>query len=314
MPKYNFNNPHKTNIMQRFVMAMLLTMFCIVSRAKVPLADPYIIYIDGTYYAYGTYSADGIIVFTSHDLKTWHKQGLALNKKDTSVPHSFWAPEVYRIGNEYLMYFTGNEHLYVAKSKSPLGPFVQTGSGPMLEEKAIDPSVFYDKKGKPYITFVRLNDGNNIWVAPLNKDMCSFDKSKMQHCFSVSQDWERDLGRVVEGPCVFRKGKTYYMIYSANDFRSQNYGLGLAISRKPEGPWQKRSDNPFLQRPDTLVGTGHNSFFTDKDGKLRIVFHAHDSHTKVGPRNMYIGTLEFADKTDKTHLTVGRDIIEAIEE
>ncbi len=299
----------------RTILALATFLICSPAlNAKVPLADPFIFYDNGLYYAYGTYSPDGIVVFTSKDLRTWHKQGLALNKKDTNVPRFFWAPEVYKIGNEYIMYFSGNEHLYAAKSKSPLGPFKQVGTQPMLAEKAIDSSLFFDKKKKPYITFVRLNDGNNIWVAPLNKDLCTFDSTKMKHCFSVSQDWERDLGRVNEGPCVFRKGKKYYMIYSGNDFRSKNYGLGLAISDKPEGPWVKRADNPFLQRPDTLVGVGHNSFFTDKNGKLRIVFHAHDNHNKVAPRNMYIGTLEFADPKDKSRLTVGKDIIEAEEE
>lgn len=284
------------------------------SSAKVPLADPFIIYVDGIYYAYGTYSGDGIIVFTSTDLKTWRKHGLALNKKDTNVPRFFWAPEVYKVGNEYIMYFSGDEHLYAAKSKSPLGPFVQANPEPMLSEKSIDSSLFYDKHKKPYLIFVRLNDGNNIWVAPLSKDLCSIDTTRMTHCFSVSQEWEKDLGRVNEGPCVFRKGKKYYMIYSANDFRSQKYGLGLAVADKPEGPWTKRADNPFLQCPDTLVGVGHNSIFTDSKGKRRIVFHAHDSRSKVGPRNMYIGEIGFFDSKDKQHLTVADGIIEAEEE
>lgn len=282
--------------------------------AKVRLADPFIFYENGTYYAYGTFSPDGILVFTSKDLKKWINKGLALNKKDTNIPRFFWAPEVYKIGKEYIMYFSGNEHLYVAKSKSPYGPFKQIGTKPMLEEKAIDSSLFFDRKKKPYITFVRMNDGNNIWVAPLNKDLCSFDSTKMIHCFSVSQEWERAQARVNEGPCVFTKGKKYYMIYSANDYQSQKYGLGLAVADKPEGPWVKRADNPFLQCPDTLVGVGHNSFFTDKNGKFRIVFHAHESHTKIHPRNMYIGTLEFSDPKDKDHLVFGKDIIEAEEE
>ena len=84
--------------------------------AKVRLADPFIFYENGTYYAYGTFSPDGILVFTSKDLKKWTNKGLALNKKDTNIPRFFWAPEVYKIGKEYIMYFSGNEHLYVAKS------------------------------------------------------------------------------------------------------------------------------------------------------------------------------------------------------
>lgn len=295
-------------------LALALCVFT-AADAKVALADPFIFYdkATDTYYAYGTYAADGILVFTSKDLRTWHRQGLALNKRDTNVPRFFWAPEVYKIGNEYIMYFSGNEHLFVAKGKSPLGPFKQVDTKPMLAEKSIDSSLFYDKKGKPFITFVRMNDGNNIWAAPLEKDLCTIDSAKMRHCFSVSQPWEQVQARVVEGPCVFRRGGKYVMIYSANDYQSQRYGLGIATAKNPLGPWEKRADNPFLQCPDTLVGVGHNSFFTDKDGQLRIVFHAHDSRKSIHPRNMYIGTLEFPDKKDKTRAVV-TNIIEAEEE
>ena len=50
---------------------------------KVPLADPFIMLYEGTYYAYGTHSEDGIEVYISDDLKTWRYQGLALNRKDS---------------------------------------------------------------------------------------------------------------------------------------------------------------------------------------------------------------------------------------
>lgn len=282
----------------------LLLLLCILSAGyasasdRIPLADPFILYENGLYYAYGTGSDQGIPVYVSRDLRTWTPRGLALHKKNTNIPRFFWAPEVYKVGNEYYMYFSGNEHLYVARSSTPLGPFIQVGTSPMLHEKAIDSSIFYSKSHKPYIVFVRMNDGNNIWIAPLRKDMVSLDSIHMKHCFSVSQKWEESEGRVNEGPGVFFRNGKYYMIYSANDYRSQNYGLGLASARKPEGPWKKRADNPFLQKPDTLVGVGHNSVFTDRDGKLRIVFHAHANRHKVQPRYMYIGTVDFPDSKD----------------
>ena len=54
----------------------------------VPLADPFILLHDGTYYAYGTKAEHGIAVFESDDLQTWRKasgraaEGLALHKDD----------------------------------------------------------------------------------------------------------------------------------------------------------------------------------------------------------------------------------------
>ena len=50
--------------------------------SKLPLADPFVFYEDGTYYAYGTHSGDGIVVFTSDNLIEWQQQSqLALHRK-----------------------------------------------------------------------------------------------------------------------------------------------------------------------------------------------------------------------------------------
>ena len=59
----------------------------------------------------------------------------------------------------------------------------------------------------------------------------------------------------------------------------------------------KYANNPIVRRVENLVGTGHHSLFTDKEGRLRIVFHAHHSESVVAPRRMYIGTMEFQGNT-----------------
>ena len=40
-------------------------------------------------------------------------------------------------------------------------------------------------------------------------------------------------------------------------------------------------------------GRGHSSLFRDKEGDLRIVFHAHHDENNIHPRKMYIGRLGF---------------------
>ena len=71
------------------------------------LADPFILEDEGIYYMYGTSHPDGILVMTSLDLKNWsysEKKPLALHKSSSFGNSGFWAPEVYRVGNKYLMY------------------------------------------------------------------------------------------------------------------------------------------------------------------------------------------------------------------
>lgn len=263
----------------------------------VPFGDPFIMLYNDTYYAYGTYAEDGIEVYTSPDLLTWEKKDKpALHKDDTWAGRWFWAPEVYYVNGKFYMYFSADEHISVAVADSPLGPFSQTVKKPMLEgEKSIDSSLFIDDDGKPYLYFDRFNDGLNIWVAELEDDLQTIKESTMTKCISVSQAWEEVWPRVNEGPYVLKYNGIYYMTYSANSYESTFYGIGYATADSPMGPWEKYDRNPIYQKPDTLVGIGHNAMFTDKEGKLRITFHAHHDQQHIHPRNMNIADVSFTN-------------------
>jgi hypothetical protein len=58
-----------------------------------------------------------------------------------------------------------------------------------------------------------------------------------------------------------------------------------------------------------LVGVGHSAMFTDKDGKLRVVYHAHNSTRKIHPRHMYISTVSFEEKEGKEIMVIDKDYI-----
>ncbi|MBO4549386.1 MAG: family 43 glycosylhydrolase, partial [Bacteroidaceae bacterium] len=267
-------------------------------KSQVPLADPYILLDGDTYYAYGTNDANGIRCYTSNDLRVWKYEGLALNKNNTSETKNFWAPEVYHIKGKYYMYYSANEHLYAATASSPKGPFVQVGSYQMQnligEEKCIDSHVFIDTDSTAYIFFVRFTDGNCIWQAKLSDDFITPVAGTLRKCFAASQSWELKDERVNEGPNVIKNKNRYFLTYSGNHFRCLDYAVGYAYtSNIATGTWTKYAQNPILRRWDDLVGTGHHSLFYDKDGNLRIVFHAHNSTENIHPRLMYIGSMQF---------------------
>src|SRR5690554_1050150 len=230
----------------------------------VALADPFIMLHDDIYYAYGTNSDFGIEVYTSKDLKEWIKSpDLALHKNNSYGDKWFWAPEVYFVNNKFYMYYSADEHICVAISDSPEGPFIQNEKRPMIEdEKTIDNSLFIDDDGTPYLFFDRFNDGLNIWVAELEDDLITIKMETMHKCINVSQEWEEVWPRVNEGAFVIKHNDLYYMTYSANSYESQFYGIGCATATDIMGEWIKYSDNPLLQMPGNLVGVGHSSIFT----------------------------------------------------
>ena len=91
-------------------------------------------------------------MYSSKDMKSWERSPrLALSKEDSYGDKWFWAPEVYYVEEDkkFYMFYSVEEHVCVATSDSPLGPFVQDEKKPIREEKeSIHPSSSM-RTGKP---------------------------------------------------------------------------------------------------------------------------------------------------------------------
>lgn len=276
------------------------------------LADPTIFHYGKMYYLYGTGGGnkdDGFKVFTSTDLKDWKDNGYVLKGGESYGTKGFWAPQVFYYDNKFYIIYTANEHIAIASANSPLGPFKQDSIKPVSSSvRMIDPFVFFDH-GKIYLYHVRLDKGNRIFVAEMNKDMRTVKESTLHECIHADQPWEDKAGskwKVTEGPTVQHYKQWYYLIYSANDFRNIHYAVGYAISKSPTGPWEKFTGNPMLSKANTGInGTGHGDIFVnEKDHQLYYVFHTHFSNEKVSPRKTAIIKLAFKNTPTFPQLTI----------
>jgi len=269
---------------------------------KLPIADPYVLYYEGKYYAYGT-RINGFEVYISEDLEHWKRsESLALSPENSWGDRWYWAPEVYYVAskNTFYMFYSVDEHICVATAIRPEGPFVQKEKKPIVaNEKGIDTSFFIDEDGTPYLYFVRFTGGNVIWVAEMTEDLRSIKTETLTKCVSAESPWEKIQGTITEGPSVLKQGDTYYLIYSANHYESQDYAVGYATASSPKGPWKKYSGNPILRRDKPaaggLVGTGHGAPFRIADGSYKYIYHAHASTNSVGPRTSYINDLDISE-------------------
>ncbi len=271
------------------------------------LADPTIFYHNGTYYLYGTGGAEynnGFAVYTSVDLKTWTgpvgaKEGYALKMGDAYGDSKFWAPQVFEYNNKFYMAYAANEHIAIAVSDNPLGPFRQKVSQSLSEEtKQIDPYVFIDDNGKKYLYYVVVaNGGNRIFVAEMNDDMLSVKKETAKQCIEATSVWENtanDKWSVTEGPTVIKLNNLYYLIYSANHFKSIDYAVGYAVSKSPYGPWQKYDGNPIIHKSITgQNGSGHGDLVKGSNNDWWYVFHTHNSADIIAPRKTAIIKMNF---------------------
>lgn len=259
-------------------------------------ADPTIFSYQDRYYLYGTdHAGKGIEVYESGDLHGWsgpagRDSGFALKKGQTYGTGRFWAPQVFRYQGRFVMAYAADEHIAIAWSDSPLGPFTERSPHPLMAEKAIDPFIF-SGGGKVYLYYVKLQEGNRIYVSELSDDLSHVKPGTDAACVNAvvdPQPWENTQNSswtVTEGPTVLKHDGWYYLFYSANDFRSPDYAVGYAVSRTPRGPWKKFQGNPILSQAMIGVsGTGHGDFFRDRHDSLCYVFHTHYSNDAVAPR------------------------------
>ncbi|WMJ85860.1 glycoside hydrolase family 43 protein [Anaerocolumna sp. MB42-C2] len=273
-------------------------------------ADPTIFYEKGTYYLYGTNETDasqGFHVFTSGDLVHWtntENSSLALKKGTSFGNGGFWAPQVFFYKNLYYMAYTADEQIAIAESKSPLGPFTQSDLKPLFQGmsyKTIDPYVFFDDDGQIYLYFVKQNGGNNIYVVKMKDDLSGIGEGDQIACITATEPWEnteKTSWPVTEGPTVIKKDGTYYLFYSANDFRNPDYAVGYATSKSPLGPWDKR-EGPIISRDNIGEnGTGHGDIVAGKDKQLYYVLHTHSNNVTATPRKTAIVKLNYELQKD----------------
>lgn len=263
------------------------------------MADPTIYHSNGKYYLYGTYDVDngkGIRVYVSDDFKTFSQEDsfLALKKGDAYGTANFWAPQVWKYNHKLYMFYVADEHIAVAEASGPKGPFTGKDVPLIKDKKTIDPFVFKDDDGKLYLFHVAFSGGNKIYVARLKEDLSGIYPASDTLCIAAQAAWERKMDNVVEGPTVLKHKGWYYLIYSANHFKSNDYAVGYAVSKSINGPWQKYDGNPILSINGTgRAGTGHGDIFFGDKGNMFYVFHTHHSDVVIGPRKTAVARAYF---------------------
>ena len=282
------------------------------SFVKNPLfegADPFLLCHEGVYYMYFTggkgKERPGFFVYSSSDLQNWENRGYCLEAKDVMGEGGFWAPElIYRDGKFYMVY-VADAHLGVAVADSPLGPFKQEKKNWLSEREAIDGHFFLDDDGQMYLYYVRFDNANVIYAAKMSDDLMSIDEANEVRLIDAEEEWETRDCLVAEGPFVLKHKGKYYLTYSCNHTRCQDYAVGYAVSDKPLGPYVKYAGNPILSKTETVYGVGHHSFSLSNDGKtLLCAYHSHKSGEQAFPRNVCIDTAEFVEKAGADDILV----------
>lgn len=260
-----------------------------------PGGDPFLMKHNAMYYIYCTTEnneklqtpsafntdkggKDGFYVYQSDDLIHWENKGLCLSKEDALGDRWFWSPEVSYYKGKFYMVYTAQEHLAVAVSDKPTGPFKKHSDDWLRDEPSIDGHLLFDDTGI-YLYSVRFRNGNQIFVAKMSDDLKRIDQEYESVLIQAEEEWETTDCLVAEGPFVVKHNGLYYLSYSCNHTRSEDYAVGYAVSDSPMGPFKKYEKNPILQKKGDVVGVGHNSYMpTDDKNRFICAYHCHSGN------------------------------------
>lgn len=233
-------------------------------------------------------------MYRSTDLTHWKYVGDAFPTTPAWLGSgSVWAPDVVHRNGKYFLYYAasdtaaGGSAVGVATSKSPTGPWVDSGA-PVVEPTdapnstskrwEFDPEVI-TAGGKSYVYFGSYFGG--IHVRELTADgLHSVASSEKQIA----------IDNRYEGTFIVKHAGWYYFMGSATNCCSgplTGYSVFTARSRSPLGPFLDRDGVSILanrvggtpvltQNGNRWVGAGHNAVVTDFAGQNWIVYHAVD--------------------------------------
>lgn len=235
----------------------------------------------------------------------------------------FWAPEFHVIGEKAYILFAVSKKIWnpqcyfmelkengcITDARSWKKPVrVCRANGSPLEEEGISLDMTYLKtKSRSYVLWSRryntgteTDSGSMVCIAEIEEETPWILKSEPTVLTRPLYGWENVNGTINnEGPYALLLNGTIYLTYSAGGSDDYTYAIGLLTANEEDDLLQKeswkKSRIPVISFCSIAgeYGPGHNSFFIDDDGTIRILYHAEqaqDSHRRcIGSRRIHVG-------------------------
>ena len=259
-------------------------------------ADPQVMVVGDTYFAYGTNGPAGDIqVLSSTDLVSWQVRGDALaGLAPWAQPGRTWAPAVASINGEYVLYYSVRDAastrqcISAAVSSSPTGPFLDASPAPVVCQPelggAIDPSPYRDELGFWHLSWKSedetVNGRSKLWTQYLAVDGRSL-VGPQQILLDADRGW--DAG-ITENPSMAMIGDRWVLLYSGNRWDRPDYAMGYALCASATGPCLRPERSAALSTGPDAVGPGGGALFQRTDGRWMVAFAAWDTD-RIGPPN-----------------------------
>ena len=265
-------------------------------------ADPYVYrHTDGKYYFTASVPAYDRIILRCSDtlggLAEAEEMTIWLCHESGPMSKHIWAPELHCVFGNWYIYFAGGEkediwkirpYVLECRDSDPMtGKWTELGKMQAHPDDefsfnafSLDATVFESGDSYYYVWAEKVGVGkqiSNLYIARM-KDGHTLDTVQVL-LTTPDYDWERHGFWVNEGPAVIKKDGKIFLTYSASDTGAA-YCMGMLTAEEGSDlldplSWKKER-YPVLKTDaeNGIYGPGHNSFTTDADGNVILVFHA----------------------------------------
>ena len=269
-------------------------------------ADPYITHgPDGYYYFTASYPAfgsvdngydriilrrsetvSGLATAQEHTLWRAHSKGV--------MAKHIWAPEIHNILGKWYIFFAAADSDDIWKIR----PYVLVCEGDPINDqwkelgkmKATDSDeqsfssfsldmTYFEHKGRHFLIWAEIIGDSSLFMAEINPAEPNRLISKSILLTKPEYDWEKVVYRVNEGASVLKTDNKVYVFFSASGTGAE-YCMGQLYADTDSdlmdvNSWTKLP-HPVLETKDLTdeAGPGHNSFVTDENGDLLLVYHS----------------------------------------
>ena len=269
-------------------------------------ADPSAhVWADGRLYVYASHDMepaqgcdrmDRYHVFSTTDMKNWTDHGEIMNSATVKahvgmgIDGFMWAPDcAYNKEDQlYYLYFphkidANTWRIFVATSKEPAAKFRVKGVIDGIPS-TIDPCVFVDDDGQPYI--YTSGAGKGCWGAKLRKD----DWTKLDGVMSPLNGFT-DFH---EAPWVHKYKGKYYLSHSDNHAASQGGNrMRYSMSNNPLGPYTPCGVYMYPHGEETAHGS-----IVEYNGRWYSFYHTANHSGKGALRSVCVDPIEY-DQNNK---------------
>ncbi|GAC1391473.1 MAG: family 43 glycosylhydrolase [Candidatus Saccharimonadales bacterium] len=195
---------------------------------------------------------------------------------------SLWAPELHQRDEKWYIYFAAgkqddhynNQRMYVLEGEGTDPQSAEYNLNGMVaddtDQWAIDGTIMEHANKKRYFIWSgrdkTVDLAQHLYIAEMDKPWSL--RGERVRIASPEKKWEKNGGKINEGPAVLRQGDRRHIIYSASHSLSDSYCLGQLTLHgdNPLNPshWEKKKD-PIYTSHNEIIAPGHASFIQSND-------------------------------------------------